>query len=223
MGALVSISPVSCSLTAGRLVRRGDRLVQRGDRAGGDRRGAALAARVAQRDHRCRRSGPWTESPRLTVGQAGRVLQLDHRHVVAGVVADDRGRVGLAVADVGDLDRGGAVDHVVVGQHLAVGGQHDAGAGRRRPPGSRRWTRRRPGPGPPARRSGWRSARSSRWRWPCPPTPWFMLPISPPSGGPGGQRHRAGDDQPALVARAAAASAARCRNQDRPRSQDRPA
>ena len=35
------------------------------------------------------------------------------------VVADDAGRVGLAVAHVGDADGGGAVDHVVVGQYLA--------------------------------------------------------------------------------------------------------
>ena len=36
---------------AAALVARGDRLVQGGDRAGGDRRGAALAAGVAERDH----------------------------------------------------------------------------------------------------------------------------------------------------------------------------
>ena len=48
------------------------------------------------------------------------------------VVADHGRLVGLAVADVGDADRGRAVDHVVVGEDLAVGRQHDAGAlGRR--------------------------------------------------------------------------------------------
>src|SRR6202012_3852137 len=53
-----------------------------------------------------------------------------HGNVVGGIVADDLGRIGLAVTDVGHLDRGGAVDHVVVGQDLAGGGQHDAGTGR---------------------------------------------------------------------------------------------
>ena len=44
-------------------------------------------------------------------------------------VVTDHGRlVGLAVADVGDAHRRGAVDHVVVRQNLAVGGQDDAGA-----------------------------------------------------------------------------------------------
>ena len=44
--------------------------------------------------------------------------QLDHGDVAGAVVADDLGRVGLAVADVGHADAGGAVDDVVVGEDL---------------------------------------------------------------------------------------------------------
>ena len=129
MFALVSISPVSCSLFAGPLVRCGDRLVQGGDRARGDRRSAALAPGVAERGHavtRLDRGGVAQAGD----GEAGRVLQLDHRDVMSRVVPHDLGRVGAAVADIGHLDGRGAIDHVVVGQHLAVGREHDAGAGR---------------------------------------------------------------------------------------------
>ena len=62
--------------------------------------------------------------------EAGGADQLDHGDVAGAVVADHVGLVGLAVADVGHADAGGAVDDVVVGEDLAVGGQHDAGAGR---------------------------------------------------------------------------------------------
>ena len=114
---------------AGQLVRRGDRLVEGGDRPGRDRGGSALALGVAQGGHTVAglHGGGVAQAGG---GQPGGALQLQHRHVVAGVVSDHGGRVGLAVADVGDLDRGGAVDDVVVGEHLAGGRQHDAGAHR---------------------------------------------------------------------------------------------
>src|SRR6185437_14028127 len=116
---------------AGPIIRRGDALVQGGDRAGGDRRGAALAARVAQRGHGVAslHAGGVAQ---VGGGEAGRVLQLDHRDVLGRVVPDHLGRVAASVAHVGDLDRGGPPDHVVVGEHGAVGGQHDAGARRDR-------------------------------------------------------------------------------------------
>jgi hypothetical protein len=56
-------------------------------------------------------------------------VELEDRDVVLLVVADDRGLVGPAVSHVGDADRRGAADDVVVRQHLARGGEHHAGAG----------------------------------------------------------------------------------------------
>ena len=50
--------------------------------------------------------------------QTTRTLELEHGDVRGAVVADHRGRVGLAVADVGDADAGRPVDDVVVGQDL---------------------------------------------------------------------------------------------------------
>src|SRR5215470_12494942 len=38
------------------------------------------------------------------------------------------GPVGLAVTYVGDADRGGTVDDVIVGEHLAIWGEHHASA-----------------------------------------------------------------------------------------------
>ena len=77
-----------------------------------------------------------TLSPTLTVEESpvDAVVSPDapeswqHRDVLRLVIAHHGRLVGLAVADVGDADRGGAVDHVVVGEDLAVGRQHDAGA-----------------------------------------------------------------------------------------------
>ena len=56
--------------------------------------------------------------------------QLDHGDVVTAVVAHDLRLIGVAVADVGRGDRGRAFNHVVVGEDLAVGGQHQSGTGR---------------------------------------------------------------------------------------------
>src|SRR5580704_8639910 len=111
------------------LVRGGDRFVERGYLAGGDRRRAALALRVAERDHLLADRGG-VGVAELHGLQARGALQLQHGDVLGLVVADDLGRVALAVADIGHLDRGCAFDHVVVGQDLAVRGQHQPGAQR---------------------------------------------------------------------------------------------
>src|SRR6185437_11050342 len=102
---------------------------QPGDVPGRDRREAALAAGVADRDDLLAHAdaGRRADGGRLEPRGA---LELQHRDVMGGVVADHLGLVGLAVAHVGDPDGGGTVDDVVVGQYLAVGGQHDAGTRR---------------------------------------------------------------------------------------------
>src|SRR6202167_3404984 len=111
------------------LVRGSDRFVERGYLAGGDRRRAALALRVAERDHLLADRGG-VGVAELHGLKAGGALQLQHGDVLGLVVADDLGLVGLAVADIGHLDRGCALDHVVVRQDLAVRGQHQPGAQR---------------------------------------------------------------------------------------------
>ena len=110
------------------LVGRGDRLVQAGYLAGGEARRTAHSSGVADADHLVadRDLGRVTGLGGL---QAGGVLQLQYRNVVGRVVARHTGRVGLAVADVNDGDLRRAFHHVVVGQHLTVGGQHDPGPG----------------------------------------------------------------------------------------------
>ena len=77
-------------------------------------------------------ASPTAAAPVLveTVWRPLALVSLIDGHVTGAVVADHGGRVGLAVADVGHADAGGAVDHVVVGEDLAVGGEHHAGAGR---------------------------------------------------------------------------------------------
>src|SRR5439155_1528606 len=94
--------------------------------------GGAGAAGVADAEHRVtdRELAGVAGSDR---GQPGCALCLQDGDVVATVVAHHGGRVAAAVADVGDLDAGGALDHVVVGEHPPVGAEHHAGAGR---PGS---------------------------------------------------------------------------------------
>src|SRR5580692_6398888 len=111
------------------LVRGGDRGVEGCYLAVRDRRCAALAFRVAERDHFLADRGG-VGVAELHCLQAGGALQLQHRDVLGLVVADDPCRIGPAVADIGDLDRGCALDHVVVGQDLAVRGQHQPGAQR---------------------------------------------------------------------------------------------
>ncbi len=90
----------------------------------------ALAARVTDgQDRGAQRDlGGVAHRDRL---QARRVLQLEQRHVLGGVIADDPRRVGLARGDLGGLDRGGAVDHVIVGEHETIGVEHHPGAFRR--------------------------------------------------------------------------------------------
>src|ERR1700733_11025137 len=111
------------------LVRGFDRFVERGYLAGGDRRRAALALRVAERDHLLADRGGVGVAD-LHGLKAGGALQLQHGDALGLVVADALALVGLAVADIGQLDRGSALDRVVVGQDLAVRGQHQAGAQR---------------------------------------------------------------------------------------------
>src|SRR5689334_19067940 len=65
----------------------------------------------------------------MRLGQAGGAGQLQDGDVFALVVPGHAGPVGLAVAEVGDADGGGTVDHVIVGQHHAIGAYHHAGAG----------------------------------------------------------------------------------------------
>ena len=57
------------------------------------------------------------------------LVDLQQREVGGRVLADDLGRVGLAVADL-DLDGAGALDDVGVGDDVAVAGDHEAGARR---------------------------------------------------------------------------------------------
>ena len=127
--ALTWMSPCRCSLVPSSSSVGAMGLAERGNGTAGAGRGAALAARVAHghdglADLAGRRV---TEAGGL---EAGGVLELEHGHVVDRVVADHAGAwSGRAVAEVGHADAGGAVDDVVIGQHLAVGGQHDAGPG----------------------------------------------------------------------------------------------
>src|SRR5262249_29391969 len=65
--------------------------------------------------------------------QVGGAGQLQNGDVFARVVAGHTSLVGPAVANVGDADGGGTVDDVIVGEHLAIGGEHHAGASGSRP------------------------------------------------------------------------------------------
>ena len=129
MFAFVSIRPLSCSLVPSPWSLSGDRLVECRDRPAGRAGCAAGPAGVADADdvlaHR--------DAGR--VGEVGRletrgVVELEHGDVAGAVVADDARGVGLLVADVGDADARRAVDDVVVGEDLAIGRHHDAGARR---------------------------------------------------------------------------------------------
>ena len=127
MSAFVSISPVSCSEDAEDSSEAVIDWLSAVTVPGRDRGSAAHAARVAERHH----AVPGADRggvPGRGGGQPGRAGKLEHRDVVRLVIADHGRRVGLAVANVGDADRGRAVDHVVIGEDLAVRGQHDAGA-----------------------------------------------------------------------------------------------
>ena len=133
-----------------------------------------------------------------TVVQPGRALQLEHRDVVGLVVADDLRRVGLAVADVGDLDRRGAVDHVVVGQHLTGRGQDHPGAGRLGALVAERGhdvdqARVDPGRDLASGKHGLRGSGGRAHRGRVQPADQSAR------GGARGERHGASDDQPALV------------------------
>src|SRR5262249_47881333 len=61
----------------------------------------------------------------LQVGGTGQLQDCD---VFARVVTGHTSPVGPAVANVGDADGGGTVNDVIVGEHLAIGGEHHAGA-----------------------------------------------------------------------------------------------
>ena len=55
----------------------------------------------------------------------GRGVDLQHGHVGFGVAADEPGVVGVAV-EKGDVDFAGAVNHVEIGQHVALAVDHAA-------------------------------------------------------------------------------------------------
>ena len=120
------------------------------DDAGGHR--AAEAEGIADREH------PVADA-RLAVRQLGKrevraALDLDQREVGARVGADHLGGVGLAVIGR-DFDLAGAVDDVVVGDGIAVGGNEEAGALAHDRRDCRRGRPRMPGgspSGPPKRR-----------------------------------------------------------------------
>src|SRR6202020_275296 len=59
--------------------------------------------------------------PMATTDSPTAALELEDRNVIGGVVTDDVGVVGLAIADVGHGDLGSPVDDVVVGEDLTVG------------------------------------------------------------------------------------------------------
>ncbi len=95
-----------------------------GHDAGGD--GAAEAERIADREHPVTdaRYGGGELHPREIATAA---LDLEERHVGARIAADHLGGVGPAVVG-GDVDLGRALDHVVVGDDVAVGGDEEARA-----------------------------------------------------------------------------------------------
>src|SRR5690606_36169859 len=113
---------------AAAVVAGGDRLLQGGDAAGDDARPAALPAGVADGGDGVADLHPGRGGERGGL-EPGRALQPDDRDVARPVVADDPRGVGAAVVGVGALDLRGAADHVVVGQHEAGGGEHDARPG----------------------------------------------------------------------------------------------
>src|SRR4051794_23403777 len=106
-------------------VRRGDLPLQRGDHAGGER--AVEAERVADRVRGVADldGARVTQRERLEVGGA----DLQQREIGRGVLAHELGRERLAVADL-RLDLAvGALDHVGVGDDVAVIGDDEARTG----------------------------------------------------------------------------------------------
>ena len=129
MGAVWWMSPVSRSTVPAPASEARIDASEAGDAPDGDRRGAALAARVAEGHDLV----PDLRGGRVAEGhglQPGGADKLEDGDVTGLVVPDDLRRVGVAVPDVGDPDRGGALDDVVVGEDLARRRQHQPGAGR---------------------------------------------------------------------------------------------
>ena len=111
------------------LVGRGDRLAEADDRAAdaGELPGPAGVARGGHLLADAQRRGV----PERRRAQIRRAAQLEHRDIVGDVVAHDGRLVAAARRRDDDTDGGGTADHMVVRQHLAAGGQHDACARRR--------------------------------------------------------------------------------------------
>src|SRR5207302_10437570 len=97
-----------------------DRAVEGRDDAGGDGGPTGQGQGVADGDHvvaHLQGGGP----AQLHRRQVADALDLDDGDVGVRIGAQQRGRVALVVGGQHDLDVGGAVDHVVVGEHDAVG------------------------------------------------------------------------------------------------------
>ena len=105
-----------------------DRLGEAGDRAGrrAQRAGAPGIAKGLDRLAR----GHLRRVPERSGLQVGSAAELDDGDVRSDVVADDLRGVVVGGAGNDDVDRGRALDHVVVRQHLSRRGQHDPRAGR---------------------------------------------------------------------------------------------
>src|SRR5664279_5206110 len=91
--------------------------------AGGD--GAAEAERIADREHPV--ADPGFALRKLCEREARAAVDLDQRNVAARVGADHLRAVGLAVIGR-DFNLVGAIDHVIVGDRITVGGNEEAGA-----------------------------------------------------------------------------------------------
>jgi hypothetical protein len=103
---------------------RADRAAERRHHAGGDRR--FEAERIADRDHEL------TAPQRLRVaergiGQIARAVGPQQREIGVGVDAEHMG-IGVEALGVAQADLLRRSDHMAVGQHEAVGRDHDAGA-----------------------------------------------------------------------------------------------
>ena len=92
--------------------------------AGGDREGEPLTQRVTDRQH------PFAHPGVVAVAQGHRRqalgVDLEHGHVGIGVGSDDLG-LELTAVEQPDRDLLGTLDHVIVGQDVAVGGDHETG------------------------------------------------------------------------------------------------
>lgn len=84
---------------------------------------------MVQAERRADRHHPLARLERIGIAQAhGRQalgLDLQQRHVVLLIAPH---HLGLELAAVGELDGdfAGAIDHVMIGQHIAIGGNDEA-------------------------------------------------------------------------------------------------